>query len=189
MLGRVSKAVAVLLPRNGRAAAASAGEQVLREYARGKYDHVGVLVFGSAAPGGTQSARSFILDVLLPGLVPAFPQPILLTSFCLFVANPTCLGKSLFPSEEEGGLRIFLVFRQQHFVFSVTIWALNKYGAKMENGTIIAGSNYNHHDLLIFVVAMSDNPFEESGSVPFYSQQLIFRHQSPLRKGAIRNTL
>lgn len=35
----------------------------------------------------------------------------------------------------------------------------------MEFGTIIDGSNYHHHDLLIFVVAMSDNPFEESGSV------------------------
>lgn len=35
----------------------------------------------------------------------------------------------------------------------------------MEFGTIMDGSNYYHHDLLIFVVAMSDNPFEESGSV------------------------
>ena len=55
MFRRVPKAVAVLLPWNGRANTTSAGEQILREHASGKYDYVGVVVFGPTPSGSRES--------------------------------------------------------------------------------------------------------------------------------------
>lgn len=44
---------------------------------------MGVVVFGSTPSGSTESVGAANVDVLLPGLVPAFPKLVLLT-FSLF---------------------------------------------------------------------------------------------------------